>query len=413
MATSKKKGWNKPAYSSGPWDEKAYLKAYPDVAKKIAAGEIGSGKAYYRTQGKDAGQKGFYVTASNSDVNKTSSANSDGNKKPKKKLTNQQKYDAQQRALDKALGGYEDSIGGLVRFYQTAYENYAKKAGLKKMKAGLAGIQKQIDTEKKRLTSSIDAVAGNSNISAATITGQTGRIQELQGNRINNLIDEHNAEAEAYNAAVDEVMQKIGLKAQSVSSRVDLAGAKISTYQDKLGRAGDRVNAEISAINAKADAERWQKEFELEIFKAETSRYSAIKPSSSGSSSGSSSAPGSYNLQSKTVKIMTGVDTLGQPVYSEQSALFDPRTGETTYDFPRVSESGLLDKLREAKDSGYTLEQAKSEVGNAVTDTNKSASFVVDQYWGLLPEPAAPTPITDALKGAGSWIKNFFSNLGK
>ncbi len=261
------------------------------------------------------------------------------------------------------LQGAESELQG----YQTRrYEEEYGKSGLEGIKGEIATLDTSIATEKNLRDESVSKVRKNPGYSAATITGETAEIQKLANAKINNLIDERNTKAGTYNAKLGEITNKVGMetkdKEASVNSmryNLQFLGGLLQTYQQ----------ARAKELEAKTETARWEKEFELKLYQAQTGRISATK------------AGGGANMQQ--VK-----DAWGNVIGS-----FDPSTGKTTYyegagggtvaTAQTIPSAGLNMKIRDAWKQGYTPDQLKSAYGGAVTDKGESVSNIIDQEWQI------------------------------
>lgn len=261
------------------------------------------------------------------------------------------------------LQGAESELQG----YQTRrYEEEYGKSGLEGIKTEIDALDTKIATEKQTRDESISKVRKNPGYSAATITGETAEIQKLANATINNYIDERNTKAGTYNAKLGEITNKVGMetkdKEASVNSmryNLQFLGGLLQTYQ----------TARTQELSAQTETARWEKEFELKLYEAQTGRINASR------------AGGGANMQQ--VK-----DAWGNVIGS-----FDPSTGKTTYyeaegggtaaTAQTVPSAGLNMKIRDAWKQGYTPDQLKSTYGGAVTDKGESVSSIIDQEWQI------------------------------
>lgn len=271
---------------------------------------------------------------------------------------------------------YQDTYGKLqsaeseLQGYQTRrYEEEYSKAGLETIKGEIDTLDTKIASEKQTRDESISKVRKNPGYSAATITGETGEIQRMANATINNLIEERNTKAGTYNAKLGEITNKVGMetrdKEASVNSlryNMQFLGGLLQSYQQTRAQ----------ELSAQTETARWEKEFELKLYEAQTGRINATTRSG-----------GSSNMQQ--VK-----DAWGNVI-----GYFDPATGQTQYyETPQstqqqqtVSSDGLRTKIREAWKQGYTADTLKSAYGNAMTDKGESVSSIIDDEWNIKTAP--------------------------
>jgi len=261
------------------------------------------------------------------------------------------------------LQGAESELQG----YQTRrYEEEYGKSGLEGVKGEIDTLDTSIATEKNLRDESVSKVRKNPGYSAATITGETGEIQRLANAKINNLIDERNTKAGTYNAKLGEITNKVGMETKDKESTVNsmrynlqFLGGLLQTYQ----------TARTQELSAQAETGRWEKEFELKLYEAQTGRINASK--------------GGSGASQQQVK-----DAWGNIV-----GYFDPSTGKTTYyeaegggtaaTTQAIPSAGLNMKIRDAWKQGYTPDQLKSAYGQAVTDKGESVSSIIDEEWNI------------------------------
>lgn len=254
--------------------------------------------------------------------------------------------------------------------YQTRrYEEEYSKAGLEGVKSEIDALDAKIAAEKQARDESISKVRKNPGYSAATITGETAEIQRLANATINNLIDERNTKASTYNAKLGEITNKVAMETKDKEAAVNsmrynlqFLGGLLQTYQQ----------ARSQELAAQTESERWEKEFELKLYEAQTGR---MRASSSG---------GGANMQQ--VK-----DAWGNVI-----GYFDPTTGKTVYyeqagggaAAPQIVPSaGLNMKIRNAWKQGYTPDQLKSAYQGAITDKGESVADIIDEEWRIKTAP--------------------------
>lgn len=261
------------------------------------------------------------------------------------------------------LQGAESELQG----YQTRrYEEEYSKSGLDKVKDEIDTLDTSIAIEKNLRDESVAKVRKNPGYSAATITGETGEIQKLASAKINNLIDERNTKAGSYNAKLGEITNKVGMetkdKEASVNSlryNMQFLGGLLDTYQ----------KTRASELGAQTESARWEKEFEVKLYEAQTGRISATKTG------------GGANMQQ--VK-----DAWGNVIGS-----FDPSTGKTTYyqqesggataTQTTISEGKLRSNIRAGWKQGYSPDQMKTSLQGVVTDKGQNAAAIIDDEWRI------------------------------
>ncbi len=262
------------------------------------------------------------------------------------------------------LQGAESELQG----YQTRrYEEEYSKAGLEGIKGEIDKLDTSISTEKNLRDESVAKVRKNPGYSAATITGEVGEIQRLANAKINNLIDERNTKAGTYNAKLGEITNKVGMetrdKEASVNSmryNLQFLGGLLDTYQ----------KTRTAELAAKTESERWEKEFELKLYSAQTSRISATK------AGGATRAM--QQVKDAWGNVVGYFDPVsGKTVYYEQAGGGEAAAAQT------VASSGLRMKIRNAWKQGYTADQLKSAYGGAITDKGENVSNIIDDEWRI------------------------------
>jgi hypothetical protein len=268
---------------------------------------------------------------------------------------------------------FQDTYGKLqsaeseLQGYQTRrYEEEYSKSGLDQVKSDIDALDTSIATEKNLRDESVSKVRKNPGYSAATITGETGEIQRLANAKINNLIDERNTKAGTYNAKLGEITNKVGMetkdKEASVNSmryNLQFLGGLLQNYQ----------TTRAQELSAETESSRWEKEFELKLYEAQTGRMNAEK--------------GGSGANQQQVK-----DAWGNIV-----GYFDPATGKTTYyeqgqnagasSAPTIPSAGLRMKIRDAWKQGYTADTLKGAYQGAVTDKGENVSDIIDDEWKI------------------------------
>ncbi len=264
------------------------------------------------------------------------------------------------------LQGAESELQG----YQTRrYEEEYSKSGLDKVKGEIDALDTNIATEKNLRDESVSKVRKNPGYSAATITGETGEIQRLANAKINNLIDERNTKAGTYNAKLGEITNKVGMETKDKEATVNsmrynlqFLGGLLDTYQ----------KIRTSELSAQKEEQRWEKEFELKLYEAQTGRMKT------------GGAARTYGKEA--VKDAWG-NTIGY---------FDPATGQTTYyQTPQsqqqqqttISEGQLRSNIRSGWKQGYTPDQMKQSLQGVMTDKGQSATTIVDDEWKIKTAP--------------------------
>ncbi len=266
------------------------------------------------------------------------------------------------------LQGAESELQG----YQTRrYEEEYSKAGLEGIKGEIDKLDTSIATEKNLRDESVSKVRKNPGYSAATITGETGEIQRLANAKINNLIDERNTKAGTYNAKLGEITNKVGMETKDKETAVNsmrynlqFLGGLLQTYQA----------TRTKELETQTESARWEKEFELKLYEAQTGRMKA----------GSGGTGRTYGKEA--VKDAWG-NTIGY---------FDPATGETTYykteqnqqqQQTTISEGQLRSNIRSGWKQGYTPDQMKQSLQGVMTDKGQSAATIIDDEWKIKTAP--------------------------
>lgn len=252
--------------------------------------------------------------------------------------------------------------------YQTRrYDEEYSKAGLEGIKGAIATLDTNISSEKNVRDESVSKIRKNPGYSAATITGETAEVQKLANAKINNLIDERNTKAGDYNAKLAELTNKVGMETKSKEAAVNsmrynmqFLGGLLENYQ----------KTRATELAAKTESERWEREFEVKLYQAQTGRISATKTGGGG-------------VSQQQVK-----DAWGNVI-----GYFNPSTGETVYYGAEegggaaapmtVASSGLRRKIRDAWKQGYTADQLKSTYSGATTDKGESVSTIIDDEWRI------------------------------
>lgn len=265
------------------------------------------------------------------------------------------------------------SLEGELQGYQSRrYDEEYGKAGLGKIKDEISALDTNISSEKNVRDESVSKVRKNPGYSAATITGETGEIQRLANSKINNLIEERNSKAGSYNATLGEITQKVAMETKDKefglnNLRYDLQflGGLLDSY--------NKIRA--SELESQKQSERWEKEFELQLYNAQTSRINAT-----------TSGGGAKTYSKEAVK-----DAFGNVV-----GYFDPGSGKTQYyqtqqsqqsKATTVKEGDLRTEIRSAWKEGYQPDQLKKNLASVTTDKGKSAAAIVDEEWQLKNQP--------------------------
>lgn len=268
------------------------------------------------------------------------------------------------------VGSLQNNLQG----YQTKrYEEEYDKTGLGKIKDEISLLDSSIAGEKNTRDESVNKVRKNPGYSAATITGETGEIQRLANAKINNLIEERNAKAGTYNATLGEITQKVATETRDKESELNNQRYNLQFLGGLLDNYSKVRTAELAS---QKESERWEKEFELQLYNAQTSRINAAK----------SSGGGSKTYSKEAVK-----DAFGNVV-----GYFDPGTGQTQYyqtpesqksQNTSVKEGDLRTEIRSAWKEGYQPDQLKKNLASISTDKGKSAAAIVDEEWQLKTQP--------------------------
>ncbi|HCE30999.1 hypothetical protein A2778_05395 [Candidatus Daviesbacteria bacterium RIFCSPHIGHO2_01_FULL_40_24] len=267
------------------------------------------------------------------------------------------------------VGSLQNDLQG---YQSRKYEGEYGKAGLGKIKDEISLLDSSIAGEKNTRDESVSKVRKNPGYSAATITGETGEIQRLANAKINNLIEERNTKAQSYNAGLGEITQKVATETKDKEFELN----NLRYDLQFLGGLLDSYNKVRSAeLASQKEAERWEKEFGLQLYNAQTSR---INTTSSGG--------GAKTYSKESVK-----DAFGNVV-----GYFDPGTGQTNYyqtpesqqsQKTTVKEGDLRTEIRSSWKDGYQPDQLKKNLANVTTDKGKSAAAIVDEEWQLKTQP--------------------------
>ena len=254
--------------------------------------------------------------------------------------------------------------------YQTRrYDEEYGKAELGNLKDTISALDTNISQEKNVRDESVSKIRKNPGYSAATITGETGEVQRLANAKIGNLIEERNAKAQDYNARLGEITRKVAMETQGKETKLNNLRYDLQFLGGLLNTYNQMRSAELSSAK---DDERWEREFELKLYDAQTSRLRA------GSS-------GSGNYAKQQVK-----DAFGNVI-----GYFDATSGKTTlYEQPTsqsqttsVNEGDLRKEIRAAWKQGYTADQLKTNLTGVSTDKGKNATQIIDEEWQLKNQP--------------------------
>lgn len=268
------------------------------------------------------------------------------------------------------VGTLENDLQG---YQSRKYEEEYDKSGLGKIKDEISVLDSNIVGEKNIRDESVSKVRKNPGYSAATITGETGEIERLANAKINNLIEERNTKAQSYNTGLGEITQKVATETKDKEAELN----NLRYDLQFLGGLLDSYNKiRATELQSQKEAEKWEKEFELQLYNAQTSRISATKSAGSGAK----------NYSKEAVK-----DAFGNVV-----GYFDPGTGQTTYyqtpesqqsQKTTVKEGDLRTEIRSAWKEGYQPDQLKKNLATVSTDKGKTAAQIVDEEWQLKTQP--------------------------
>ena len=267
------------------------------------------------------------------------------------------------------VGGLENELQG---YQSRRYEEEYGNAGLKEIKDAIALLDTNISGEKNVRDESVSRVRKNPGYSAATITGETGEIQRLANAKINNLIEERNSKAGTYNSTLGEITQKVAMETKDKEFSLN----NLRYDLQFLGGLLDNYNKiRATELQSQRESERWEKEFELQLYNSQTSRINATN-----------SGGGAKTYSKEAVK-----DAFGNVV-----GYFDPGTGKTQYyqtqqsqqsQATTVKDGDLRTEIRAAWKEGYQPDQLKKNLSSVTTDKGKSAASIVDEEWQLKNQP--------------------------
>lgn len=260
----------------------------------------------------------------------------------------------------------ESDING----YQTKrYDEEYSKTNLGQLKSEISALDTQIANEKQTRDNSMSKTRKNPGYSAATITGETAEIDKQANSKITNLIDERNAKAGDYNAQLGEITKRVSMETSDKQSEIEslrynsqFLGGLIDTYQ----------KIQSNELATQKDDARWEKEFELKLYDAQTSR---------------SSVTAAKKTSMEQVK-----DSWGNVV-----GYFDPASGQTTYyqqsqsssqqQQSTISEGQLRKNIRSGWTQGYTPDQMKQSLQGIKTDKGQDAASIIDDEWRIKTRP--------------------------
>lgn len=263
----------------------------------------------------------------------------------------------------------QDLSADLETYQTRRYDEEYGKAELGKLKDTISSLDTSISQEKNVRDESVSKIRKNPGYSAATITGESGEVQRLANAKIGNLIEERNAKAEDYNARLGEITRKVTSETQGKEAKLNNLRYDLQFLGGLLNTYNQIRSSELSS--AKED-ERWEREFELKLYDAQTSRLRAGEGGS-----------GTYAKQQ--VK-----DAFGNVV-----GYFDATSGKTTlYEEPSsksqvttVNEGDLRNEIRSAWKQGFTADQLKTNLSGVATDKGKNATQIIDEEWQLKTQP--------------------------
>ena len=294
-----------------------------------------------------------------------------------------------QPAQNKALRWWgQDSSGKDI---YTAGDEPSKQQSVANLSSGLSGVGSDsifgfdLGTLNTRFQDTYSRVGGLENelqgyqsrryeeeYSASTITGETGEIQRLANAKINNLIEERNSKAGTYNSTLGEITQKVAMETKDKEFSLN----NLRYDLQFLGGLLDNYNKiRATELQSQRESERWEKEFELQLYNSQTSRINATN-----------SGGGAKTYSKEAVK-----DAFGNVV-----GYFDPGTGKTQYyqtqqsqqsQATTVKDGDLRTEIRAAWKEGYQPDQLKKNLSSVTTDKGKSAASIVDEEWQLKNQP--------------------------
>lgn len=253
--------------------------------------------------------------------------------------------------------------------YQTRrYDEEYSKAGLGKLKDEIAALDASIAGEKNVRDESVSKVRKNPGYSAATITGETGEVQRLANSKIGNMIEERNSKAQTYNASVGEITQRVNSEVQGKEAKLNNLRYDLQFFGGLLDSYNKSRSAELSASK---EEERWEKEFELKLYGAQTDR---MKSGNGGGTYAKQQVKDAFGNVIGFFDATSGQTTLYQPTSQESQA--------TT-----VNEGDLRKEIRASWKTGMTPDQLKTNLSSVTTDKGKNASQVIDEEWQLKTQP--------------------------
>ena len=260
-------------------------------------------------------------------------------------------------------------LSGELEGYQTKrYDEEYSNAKLDTLKDTISSLDTDIAKEKNVRDESVSKIRKNPGYSAATITGESGEVQRLANAKINNFIQERNAKAEDYNARLGEITRKVGLETQGKETKLNnlrydlqFLGGLVNTYNQ----------VRSSELASTKEEDRWEKEFELKLYDAQTNRAKA---------GGSSSTYAKQQVKDAFGNVIGFFDpTLGTTSLYKQPS--EESTGTT------VNEGDLRTEIRAAWKQGFTADQLKTNLSSVTTDKGKNASNIIDEEWQLKNQP--------------------------
>lgn len=303
----------------------------------------------------------------------------------------------------------ETAQGVLGNYYTTRYDQEYDSRGLGDVKNKITGLDSKIAGEKTMRDESINKVRKNPYYSASTITGESGEIERLANNRINNYIDERNSMAGQYNSTLDEVTKKVSVETAEKERDVenlksDLSGLKnqYSNYQSELSKQLEKAE----------DTKRWESEFMLKLQDAEQQakesnlKYFSDSPQNTKTSMSDRIAQGlepdptlratAQRLINQGAMDPTRLGYTGELAVQLESEIDwinkqNPQKQQTSYASPaqgETKENAFRREVRDAWKEGYSPDELKQIYGGInFSDSKKSASEIVDDEWKVKNEP--------------------------
>lgn len=134
-----------------------------------------------------------------------------------------------QTKIGKATKALETSTSGLKGMKENAYNTEYSASELPKIKTELSDLDTQIAQKKAERDQAVQGFKGNAGLSAAQMTGMAAKISDKANAEINNLIEQRNAKAGAYNTGLTELTTKVGAKTGDAETAYNAAKDLLSS----------------------------------------------------------------------------------------------------------------------------------------------------------------------------------------